>query len=219
VASIKKYNLAGQLLEEVTIDGELLSEEVCSQLIKDYLVALRANARQWSASTKTRTEVCHSGQKPHPQKGTGRARQGYLGAPQYKGGGRVFAPRPKFDQFVRINRKERRAAIRHLLSEKIRNSQVHILDVHGMKGPKTKRVAEFLKKLEIEGKRVLFMDKFSDSKRLASQDHFHKSMRNIPKTDYRPVQGVNGYDLAISQNVVVMVDAVDELKALLRREV
>lgn len=219
MTSIKKYNLAGHLLEEMTIDGELLSEEVCSQLIKDYLVALRTNARQWSASTKTRAEVCHSGQKPHPQKGTGRARQGYLGAAQYKGGGRVFAPRPKFDQFVRINRKERRAAIRYLLSEKIRNSQVHVLDVDGMKEPKTRLVAQFLKKLEMEGKRILVMDKFSDSKRLASQDHFQKSMKNIPKTEYRPVQSINGYDLALSQNIIVMVDAVDELKALLRREV
>jgi ribosomal protein L4 len=63
------------------------------------------------------------------------------------------------------------------------------------------------------------MDKFSESKRLVSQGYFQKSMRNIPKADYRPIQSVNGYDLALSQNIVVMVDAFDELKALLRREV
>jgi large subunit ribosomal protein L4 len=216
VATIKKYNLAGQLLEEVAIDAKMLTLEACPQMIKDYLVALRANARQWSASTKTRPEVSHSGQKPHPQKGTGKARQGYLGAPQYKGGGRVFAPRPKFDQFVHVNRKERRAAIQFLLSEKIKGSAVHILDAHGMKGPKTKKVAEFLKKLQIDGKRVLFVDHFSESKKLVSQDHFHKSMRNIAKAEYRPVHSINGYDLAVSQNIVVMVDAVDELKALLK---
>lgn len=216
MATIKKYNLAGQLLDEVTIDAKMLSDEACPQMIKDYLIALRANARQWSASTKTRPEVSHSGQKPHPQKGTGKARQGYLGAPQYKGGGRVFTPRPKFDQFVHVNRKERRAAIKYLLSEKIKGSAVYILDAHGMKGPKTKKVAEFLKTLQMEGKRVLFMDHFSESKKLVSQDHFHKSMRNIAKAEYRPLHSINGYDLALSQNIVVMVDAVEELKALLK---
>lgn len=218
MASIKKYNLAGQLLEEVDIDGELLSGETCSQLIKDYLVALRANARQWSASTKGRSEVSHSGQKPHPQKGTGRARQGSLASPQYKGGGRVFTPRPKFDQFVRINKKEKRAAIRHLLVEKIRDARLHILDAQGMKGPKTKVVAEFLRKLELEGKRVLFVapDLGKDA---VDRNNFQKSLRNIPKMSYRLTQNVNGYDVTVSHDVVIMANAFDELKTILRREV
>ncbi|MBS3904771.1 MAG: 50S ribosomal protein L4 [Simkania sp.] len=217
MATIKKYNLAGQLLEEMTIDGELLSSETCSQLIKDYLVALRANARQWSASTKTRAEVCHSGQKPHPQKGTGRARQGYLGSPQYKGGGRVFAPRPKFDQFVRINRKERRAAIRHLLVEKIREARLHVLDIGGLSEPKTKVVAEFLRKRELEGKRVLFMTP-SLFKEGGDRANFLKSMRNIPRAELRLMQNVNGYDVTCCQDVIVVSEAFDELKSLLSRE-
>ncbi len=218
MATIKKYNLAGQLLEEVAIDSELLSGEACSQLIKDYLVALRANARQWSANTKTRAEVCHSGQKPHPQKGTGKARQGYLGAPQYKGGGRVFSPRPKFDQFVRINRKERRAAIRHLLVEKIRESRLHILDATGFEGPKTKVVADFLRKLELNGKRVLFMAP-SAEKDPVDRQNFLKSMRNIPRAELRLAQNINGYEVTCSHDVIVMTGAFDELKSLLGHEV
>ncbi len=218
MASIKKYNLDGQLLEEVVIDGELLSGETCSQLIKDYLVALRANARQWSASTKGRSEVSHSGQKPHPQKGTGRARQGSLASPQYKGGGRVFTPRPKFDQFVRINKKEKRAAIRQLLVEKIRDARLHVIDVDGMQEPKTKIMAEFLGKLELGGKRVLFMapDLKKDSQ---ERGHFQKSIRNIPKSLYRLAQNVNGYDVVVSHDIIVMASALDELKSILRREV
>ena len=77
-------------------------------MIKDYIVALRANKRQWSANTKGRTEVNHSNKKPWRQKGTGNARQGTFAAPQFKGGGVVFGPKPKFDQHVRINRQERR---------------------------------------------------------------------------------------------------------------
>src|SRR5271155_5008328 len=129
----------------------MLATAANSQMIKDYLVALRANARQWSANTKTRAEVCHSGKKPHPQKGTGRARQGYLGAPQYKGGGRVHAPRPKFEQHVRINKKERRAAIRHLFVEKVVGGNVHVLSFEGLEKPRTKAVAQFLEALKIQG--------------------------------------------------------------------
>src|SRR5580704_12764073 len=125
-------------------------------MIKDYIVALRRNARQWSANTKGRSEVNHSTKKPHPQKGGGRARQGSLAAPQYKGGGRVFGPKQKFDQYVRSNKKERQAAIRCLIGEKIRENHLHVIDDVEMDGPKTKSVADFMKSLEL-GKRVLFL--------------------------------------------------------------
>src|SRR5665647_966414 len=123
---------------------------------RDYIVALRANARQWSANTKGRSEVNHSTKKPHPQKGGGRSRQGSLAAPQYKGGGRVFGPKPKFDQHVRINKKERQAAIRFLLGEKIRNNNLHVISNFDMKAAKTKEVAAFMKGKEFTG-RVLFL--------------------------------------------------------------
>lgn len=113
VATLKKYDLAGQALGDIDIDDALLSTAANAQMIKDYLVAIRANRRQWSASTQTRAEVSHSKKKPFAQKGTGNARQGFLGSPQFRGGGRVHAPRPKFDQHVRINKKSvaRRSAV------------------------------------------------------------------------------------------------------------
>ena len=85
MATLKKYNLKGQETGHVEVDDRLVNAEANGQMIKDYIVALRANARQWSANTKTRSEVNHSTKKPHPQKGGGRARQGMLSAPQYKG--------------------------------------------------------------------------------------------------------------------------------------
>src|ERR1700722_14881711 len=125
-------------------------------MVKDYIIALRANARQWSANTKGRSEVKHTTKKPHPQKGGGRARQGSLVAPQYRGGGRVFGPKQKFDQHVRINKKERQAAIRFLLAEKLRENKLHIIEDINLTEPKTKTVVDFLKAAEIKG-RVLFL--------------------------------------------------------------
>ena len=123
MVKLKKYDIKGKHLGDVEVNEALVNAEANGQSIKDYIVALRANARQWSANTKGRSEVNHTTKKPHPQKGGGRARQGSLAAPQYKGGGRVFGPKPKFDQHVKINRKERQAAIRFLLSEKIKEIQ------------------------------------------------------------------------------------------------
>src|SRR5256885_151263 len=114
---LKKFSLDAKETGTVEVADALATAQVNSQLVKDYIVALRANARQWSANTKGRSEVNHSTKKPHAQKGGGRSRQGSLAAPQYKGGGRVFGPKPKFDQHVKINQKERRSAIRALIGE------------------------------------------------------------------------------------------------------
>lgn len=224
MAVLKKYNLAGQEVGQIAIDDELIQMTANKQMIKDYIVALRANARQWSASTQTRAEVNHSGKKPHPQKGTGRARQGYLGAPQYKGGGRVHTPRPKFDQHVRINRKEKRAAIRHLIAEKINGNQVHVLQFEALNEPKTKVVAEFLKQRALEGKRVLFLGEgFVEGKKdpqeqttpVCKFDLFAKSLNNIPKSAFMLMPNVSGYDVLVNHEIVLMESAVDQLKVLL----
>jgi large subunit ribosomal protein L4 len=217
VAALKKLNLAGEEVGQISIQDDMLESSANSQMIKDYIIALRENARQWSANTKTRAEVNHSGKKPHPQKGTGRARQGYLGSPQYKGGGRVHAPRPKFDQHVRINRKEKRAAIRHLIIEKIQGDRVHVLQFDEMKEPKTKTIAEFLKKREMEGKRVLFL---GDALQVGTAptnkfDAFVKSIRNIPQSQFLRVPNVSGYDIVVSHELIVMDTALDQLKVIL----
>ena len=119
MATVKKYDITGKAVGEHKLDKALISDKGSDQSIKEYIVAMRKNARQWSANTKDKSDVSCTGKKPHPQKGTGRARQGSTVSPQYRGGGVVFGPKPKFDQHVRINKKERRQAIRALISEKI----------------------------------------------------------------------------------------------------
>ncbi len=224
MAALKKFNMAGKEVGQIAIEDEMLKSSANSQMIKDYIIALRENARQWSANTKSRDEVNHSGKKPHPQKGTGRARQGYLGSPQYKGGGRVHAPKPKFDQHVRINKKERRAAIRHLIIEKILANRLHVLQYEPLKTPKTKNVAEFLKNAALEGKKVLFLGEglimgAKEGKEAAAPkqkfETFVQSINNIPGSEFMLVPTLNGYDVIISHELVVMESALDQLKVLL----
>lgn len=218
MALLKKYDLTGNEIGQVSVEDEMLTTTANSQMIKDYLVALRANARQWSANTKTRAEVCHSGKKPHPQKGTGRARQGYLGAPQYKGGGRVHAPRPKSDQHIRINKKERRAAIRHLLIEKILENRVHVLAFEPFKEAKTKRMADFIESRQLNDNRVLFLSEgFVENDETPAEKYalFIKSLRNIRKLKFRQIPTISGYDVIVNQDLIVMETAIDQLRVLL----
>lgn len=217
--SLKAYDLKGQETGTATIDKEFLDIEVNGQMVKDYIVALRQNARQWSANTKGRSEVAHSTQKPHRQKGLGRSRQGSLAAPQYKGGGRVFGPKPKFDQHIRINKKERRQAMRFLFAEKVKEGHVHVLHDTKMEGPKTKDVAEFLKALKLDGKRVLFLGEGTFEKVEGMQisvhskhhAHFAKSVRNLPKVFFSLLANTNGYDLMLAHEIVITEKAIPEL--------
>lgn len=228
MATLKKYNLTGKEIGHLDINDELINAEANSQMIKDYIVALRANARQWSASTKTRSEVKHTTKKPHPQKGQGRARQGSLVSPQYRGGGRVFAPKPKFDQHVKINQKERRAAIKFLLAEKLKENHVWVIDDTKMKAPKTKTIVNFLDHLKING-RTLFLGEsaFTDvetegqvqrvSVSTDKHENFVRSIRNLQKTSFMLASNVSGYDVLIAKEIVLTESAFNELKQLLNR--
>lgn len=220
MATLKKYNLAGQAIGQVEIDDQLAHAEANSQMVKDYIIAIRENARQWSANTKTRAEVNHSTKKPHPQKGGGRSRQGRLSSPQYKGGGRVFGPRPKFDQHVRINKRERRAAIRFLLGEKFRNNALHIIEDVTIEKPQTKIIANFLKQSELSG-RVLFLGEgnyfnYNDEGlriSIPTEKHInlHKSLRNIPKAMFSLASNISGYDVIVSKHIVMTESAFNEI--------
>lgn len=211
MATLKKYDLGGNEIGTVEVEDDLLTVKAHPQSIKDYLVALRNNARQWSANTKTRAEINRTGKKPHPQKGGGRSRQGDLAAPHYKGGGIVFGPRPKFDVRVKINKKERRIAIASLIAEKIRAGHIHVLEKESMGVPKTKKMAVFFKKIQAESNRVLVLGK-------EEQSHLNliKSLRNLPKKEYGFVSQMNGYALARCLHLVVLEPVLDQFLSVLR---
>lgn len=219
---LSKYNLGGEKTGTVEAESSIVDAEAHSQLVKDYIVAIRENARQWSANTKGRSEVKHTTRKPHKQKGTGRARQGSLAAPQFRGGGVVFGPKPKFDQHVRINKRERRSAIKSLIGEKIRNNNLIILESILMEKPKTKILANFLKKVGL-GKRVLFLGegkskdieiadkKISVSVKCDSHKNLAKSISNLPKIRFALAKNINGYDLMLADDIVVTGPALKEI--------
>lgn len=226
MATVKKYNLDGQEVGTVSVPKAFIEAEASSQLVKDYIVSIRANARQWNASTKGRSEVNHSTKKPHAQKGGGRSRQGSLAAPQYKGGGRVFTPRPKFDQHVKVNQKQKRAAIRFLLSEKIANGTLFVLDNPHQAQPQTKAVHRFLQKVT-NGKRSLILlegaydeitvgeKKERISVHTDKHENLKKSIRNLEKADCTLARDVNGYNVICATNVIVTEKALQELEVWL----
>jgi large subunit ribosomal protein L4 len=227
VTILKKYNLAGKEIGQVTVNELLLNAVANNQMIKDYIVAVRANMRQWSANTKTRSEVSHSTKKPHPQKGQGRARQGSLVAPQYRGGGRVFGPKPKFDQHIRINQKERKAVIRSLLADKFKENQIWLIEDTTMDTPKTKTIAHFLNLLEIQG-RILFLGEsgFIEIEKegqlqkcnvkTVQHDHLIRSIRNLPKVSFKLASNISGYDVMIARQIIVTESALQELEEWLK---
>jgi large subunit ribosomal protein L4 len=217
VVTLKKYDLNGKEVGVIQVDDAMLQATSHPQSVKDYLVAIRKNARQWSASTKTRAEINRTGRKPHPQKGQGRSRQGDLAAPQYKGGGIVFGPKPKFDMHVRINKKERRSAVRSMIVQKIKENRVHVLCKGAFNEPKTKIVAAFFDKLQAADRRILVLGESKASNEEMGNPHIHfmKSMRNIPKKEYSLVPQMNGYSLALAQDLVVLESALDEFLAIL----
>lgn len=211
---LSKFDFLGNKVGDVELsDALFVQEESGLQLIKDYLVAIQTNKRQWSACTKNRSEVSHSTKKPFRQKGTGNARQGCLAAPQFRGGGIVFGPRPKFDQHVRINRKERRAAIRLLLAQKIQSHRLIVADdsvfVSSLSSPKTKEALRFLRDCNVVCRGVLFIDDLSHAE---SNANLRMSVRNLPAVrGFAYGMNVNGYDLVAAHSVVISETALSKL--------
>lgn len=222
MSNLKKFDIQGKKKGEVKLNKAWLDFELNPQVIKDYVVAIRANARQWSANTKGRSEVNHSTQKPHPQKKLGRARQGRLSSPQYKGGGVVFGPKPKFDQHVRINKKERQAANHYLLAQKVKNDNVVVLEDHNPDSPKTKTYAELIKSLKLEGS-VLFVMPGSyqeiktdtgSVKVSVKSTNFNNallSIRNLEKAQSARAPQLNAYQIMKFKNIVISESALSEL--------
>lgn len=224
MASLKKYNLLGEELGSVEVSDEFAKAEPNAQQVYEYIKALRENARQWSASTKTRKEVKHTTRKPRPQKGSGRARQGMLCTPQFRGGGVVFGPKPKFNQHVRLNRKERKQVLRALIGEVIREERLIILEEMTMAAPKTKTIGDLLQKVGENRGASLFLaagnyqELEQDGKKvrlnIRSVDHrsFEKSTRNIPRVGFSIVKSLNGDLLLRHKRVFITEEGLSELQ-------
>ncbi|RDB31378.1 50S ribosomal protein L4 [Candidatus Similichlamydia laticola] len=172
------------------------------------LVCLRANKRQRSACSLTRSEVSHSGKKPHPQKGTGRARQGSLASPQYRGGGVVFGPRG-VKSLAKVNKKERRASLKGALLDRLSSGACAIgVDLGaGMERPKTSLVCSFLEKLSFSKGKVLVL--FDQKEDVLLQDSgwsryscFQKSAANLSSVRVLFFSQINLQDVLSARGIV-----------------
>lgn len=204
---ISKFDLQGNSIGEISVPVNLSSPVADpNKLIKDWIVFFRFNNRQWSASTKTRSEVAHSTKKIRQQKGSGRARAGGITAPQRVGGGRVGTPRPKFDQIKRLNKQQSKNAFAVALEDAFEKKSICI-DSMSMEQPKTSVVFSFMKKVQAE-RRPLFVYGEKDQD---ANDKFLKSVANIKNARIISSKDLNVYDIVLCHKMIVTESAVEDV--------
>lgn len=200
------YNQAGSKVKDITLNDTVFGIEPNQQIMFDAVTLQRASLRQGTHKTKTRTEVRGGGRKPWRQKGTGRARQGSIRSPQWRGGGVVFGPTPR-DYSMKLNRKQRRLALKSALSLKVIESKLVVLEGLSFEAPKTKEMIKTLESLNVNDKALIVTTEGNDNVEL--------SARNIPNVKHVDARGINVLDLLHYDYVVVTEDAVNDIEEVL----
>lgn len=208
MATLKKdiKDLKGKKAGSAELDEAVFAIEPNVHIMHHVVRAQLAEARQGTHSSKTRSQVRGGGRKPYRQKGTGRARQGSIRAPHYRGGGVVFGPHPR-SYTIKVNRKEVKLALRSALSAKQAVDSLLIIDNADFEKPSTKAAVEVLKALKIEG-RVTFVVSDDDVNAFLS-------FRNIPTVRMIPVAEVNVYDLLDNKTLVLTKSALSRIEEIL----
>lgn len=202
--NVKLINLKGEVLKEVAFNKNLLVSKVAKQAIFDTVIAESAAKRQGTHSTLTKAEVRGGGKKPFMQKHTGNARQGSIRNPQWVGGGIVFGPKPTRNYKKKINDKVIHLAFKSVITEKVNANVIYLLDDAKIAKPNTKTVANLLKKLEVYGKKVLFV--LNDK-----QESFVKSARNINKVVVKKFDQTSTTDVMNAKVLIIEAKACDGL--------
>lgn len=200
------YNQEGTKVKDTELNESVFGIEPNNQAIFDMVLLQRASWRQGTHKVKNRTEVKGGGRKPWRQKGTGRARQGSIRAPQWRGGGVVFGPTPRSYKF-KLNRKVRQLALKSALSQKVLDNEMTVLDNISMDAPKTKAMIKVLENLEAKRKTLIVMDEVNENVAL--------SARNIPGVKVIDSKGLNVYDILDSTKLVITEEAVKAVEEVL----
>ena len=207
------YKLDGSQAGTVEVNNEIFGIEPNKHVMHEVLVAELAEARQGSASTKTRAEVRGGGRKPFRQKGTGRARQGSTRAPHMVGGGVVHGPKPR-NYAKKVNKKVRILALRSALAQKISEGNVIVLDDFALETPKTKTFVEFAKTLNFNGAKELYIT--NDDTDTVDRDYFlYLSTRNIEKVAAINTRDLSVYWLIKQDKVVLTKEALATIEEVL----
>ncbi len=200
---IDVYDIEGKKVKTIELKEEVFGIEPNEAVVHHVLVNYLANQRQGTQSTKTRSEVSGGGRKPWRQKGTGRARQGSIRAPHWVGGGIALGPKPRSYNYT-VNKKERQLAIKSMLSSKVLENELVVVENLPLKEIKTKEMARVLNNLKVEGKTVILLPE--------KDEVVQKSARNIEGVKTLQVGTINVYDLLKHKNLVVTVDTVKKLE-------
>ena len=200
---IDVYNIEGKKVSDVELKEEIFGIEPNEDIVHSVLVNYLANQRQGTQSTKTRSEVSGGGKKPWRQKGTGRARQGSIRAPHWVGGGIALGPKPRSYKY-RVNKKERRLAIKSVLSSKVLENELVVVDAIDFKEIKTKNMVNALTNLKVEGKTLILLPE--------KNENVQKSARNIEGVKTTLVNTINVYDLLKYTKLIVTVDTIKKLE-------
>ena len=200
---IDVYNIEGKKVNDVELKEDIFGIIPNEELVHSVIVNYLANQRQGTQSTKTRAEVRGGGKKPWRRKGTGRARQGSIRAPHWVGGGIALGPKPRSYSY-KLNKKERRLAIKSCLSSKVIENELTVVDKFEFNAIKTKEVAKMLNSLKLEGKTLILLPE--------KNEIIQKSARNIKGVKTLSVNTINAYDLVNYKNLVVTLDTVKRLE-------
>ena len=202
MATVSVLNMEGKEVEKLELNDNIFGVEINEHLVHLAVVSQLANNRQGTQKAKTRSEVRGGGRKPWRQKGTGHARQGSTRAPQWTGGGVVFAPVPR-DYSFKLNKKERRAALKSALTSKVQDNKFVVVDSLALADAKTKEMQKVLTNLKAE--KALIVTAQEDKNVILSA-------RNIENVQTVAANGINVYDVMSHGTVVVTKDAVASIE-------
>ena len=197
------YNMEGKEVGNVALNDAVFGIEPNEAAVHSTVVAYLANQRQGTQSALTRAEVRGGGAKPWRQKGTGRARQGSTRAPQWTGGGVVFAPKPR-SYAMSVNKKIRALAMKSALSAKVKDAEMMVLDDIAVSEIKTKQIAAMLKNLNVNGKALIVLPENNEA--------VYKSARNIEGVKASFVGMLNVYDVLNCNTVIMAKSAAEKLE-------
>ena len=197
------YDIKGKKVSDIELAESVFGIEPNENIVHAVLVNYLANQRQGTQSTKTRAEVRGGGRKPWRQKGTGRARQGSIRAPQWIKGGIALGPKPRSYKYT-VNKKERRLAIKSVLSSKVLEKQLTVVDKLELKEIKTKSMVNALAALKVEGKTLIVLPE--------NNKNVYMSARNIAGVKAITANHINVFDLLKYTNLILPVDTVKKLE-------
>ncbi|MCR4672196.1 MAG: 50S ribosomal protein L4 [Lachnospiraceae bacterium] len=201
MAKVSLYNTEGSQVGEIELNDAVFGVEVNENIMHKAVVAHLAAMRQGTQSAKTRSDVSGGGKKPWRQKGTGHARQGSIRAPQWKGGGIVFAPKPR-DYDVKINKKEKQLALKSALTSKVNEGKIVVLDSFELDEIKTKKFAQVMKNLNVSKAFVVLGEK---------NENVEKSAANIQGIKTSTTNTISTYDILKYDSLVLTQDAVNRI--------